>query len=266
MNTLSDQLSSHALVSGVSETAMPTILRGFKAVRMNPDKADRIRRANNRSLTSSERYSLAVLGGLHTYLGVADRIDSATRLILIYPVQVGRGRGKMSRDAWVDYHYGCLTVALASLLDTALLLSSVVLQLGISPRHRTLDIVCSHEHVGEPVRKALRAFHKAHERHIRRRNLYLHRGERADIGELSDPDSIDRLRTLGFASQFQTDDELSASLPVFWRHALSELKPELVALQRAAAAESTRLFAALITEWTRRHATYQALETGESGG
>lgn len=252
MPTIQERLGPHPMVGEVMDALRPTIIAACKAVSANLEEADVIRANNRRKLTSAERYGMAVMEAQRSFLAVIDRVETSARLLRIYPVGTGKGRHGLSRDRWVDYHFGYLTVALASLPDTALHLANAVLQLGLAPRHRTLEVVCNHEHVETTIRQALRAFSKAYIAHTERRNKFVHRGELADVGDLMDPLFFDQLRLFGFVSKFRPDDEVSAFLPTAWTHAMRELKPHLDALQDATVTHSLALYDALLPNWRKR--------------
>jgi hypothetical protein len=71
------------------------------------------------------------------------------------------------------------------------------------------------------------SLHKAIEPHRNRRNKYLHQGQVADFGELTNPDFLQSLRTLTWLESRGYLPERRELLREWWREALRELEPKL---------------------------------------
>lgn len=251
---------SHQFVRGVMQATLPAIARGKHPVGSKAEIAA-IRDANQRSLSLAESYGFEVIRTVHPLLGTFERIETAHRLLLKSPTRLGRAPWQMSRDEWIDYHFGVMTVALASLVDLHLVLVAAVCQLGLPFRHCRFDIVTEHQFVPNSVSRALKNLRDRSKVHTERRHALVHRGTRADVGDLTDPEFIDHLRGLGLIARANPDDELVAGLPFYWRIALSSLKPKLIEAVDVAVSASSVVLDSVLGEWERRHAMFIAAST-----
>jgi hypothetical protein len=197
-------------------------------------------------------YSLSVMDAIHPLVGVFGRIDEAHSLIFRFPSTLRSGRHKMSRDQWVDYHFGTLTVAFASVLDVNLILVARVCQLGLPARQCKFELISNHLHVSSAVKKQLKALNKSLQPHIERRHGLVHRGERADIGVLTDAQAVDLLRTLGFIGRVSPHDTIVSELPLLWRATIRNLKPKLSTTIDSLAKASSDVLDSMLPEWRQR--------------
>lgn len=214
-------------------------------------------RNNRKRMSHAERYVVDVMYPWIAVTNVANRIETAERLLYLSPRSFRNPPASVDRDDWTEYHFTALTVAFGSVLDVGLILSSKVFELGLAPRHITLDVLSNHASVGTgPVRTALRSLDKFLERHRERRNRIVHRGERADFGELTDEEFIGTLRSLTFLNRVGPKAVASSELSGWWRHALAELQPVLAASSDGAAKELERLMDALLPQLEMRLKAY----------
>ena len=159
----------------------------------------------------------------------------------------------MSRDRWVDYHYGCFTVSLASLPDVSTLLVATVLQIGLAPRHCTADVVLSHASVkGTAVASALKGLGKSINLVKKRRNVHVHRAEHADVADLTSDGFLSDLKFITIMQIVTPKSDAPRFLRKAWREAMQTIVPRLN--EEAAQAEDaiTKVLDALLPVFTQR--------------
>jgi len=248
-----EAIANHPLIIGVHEAVKPVLIRGAEVAKES-DKRKRAKsqEANRKTLSLVEHYYLSVMEAIHPLVGTFARIDEAHSLIFRFPSALRSGRHKMSRDQWVDYHYGTLTVAFASVLDVSLILVARVYQLGLPPRQCKFELITDHLHVSAAVKEQLKALKKSLQPHIERRHGLLHRGKLADIGALADPEVFDFLRGLGLMERTSSQEKIVSELPFLWRAAIKNLKPKLSTTIDSLVTASGSVLDSMLPAWRQR--------------
>lgn len=213
---------------------------------------DKIRRKNWNSLSPAAKYDHAVMRGLQAVYSTFTRIEDAQALLRVYPTSIGKGRVRQSRADWVRYHFGYLTVSLATVVDVSLKLVARVHQLGLADRHCTLAVVTTHEWVSASLRKHIWALDKCLGPHKARRNRYLHAGDGADPGELVEPELFSDLSGLSLIALVDPTSVPKTVLKDAWRAALRQLEPPLKEAADTAAAAVIPILDDLLPEYRAR--------------
>jgi hypothetical protein len=225
---MATDLFQHPFLTATSERALPTLLAAWQHVRRNADHERKAQRENWARLNPADRYATTVLRrtqGLYDTLRV---LEDARRLIGVFPTQLGKGSSAISRDRWVDYHYGYFTVALASLPDIGIVLTSTVYRLGLAYKHCTADVVTSHARIkGTSIAQSLRELSKSVQEVKERRNRHVHRGEHADVESLSPSSFLRDLKALTFLRNVNPALVDAAFIAEGWRYARNEIAPRL---------------------------------------
>jgi Cthe_2314-like HEPN len=248
-----ETIASHPLIVSALDVVKPLLIRGTEAAKETVKrKREALQEANRKTLSPLESYSLSVMEAIHPFVGVFDRIDQAHSLIFRFPSVLRNGRHKMSRDQWVDYHFGTLTVSFASVLDVHLILVARIYQLGLPSRQCKFELLADHLHISSAVKKQLKELKKSLQPHIERRHSFVHRGERADIGVLTDPEILDLVRTLGFLGRVNPHDTIVSELPLLWRAAIRNLKPKLSTTINSLVKASSSVLDSMLPVWHDR--------------
>lgn len=248
-----ETIANHPLIISNFDAVKPLLERGAKAAReTDKRKRETLQEANRKTLSLDERYCLSVMEAIHPLLGTFARIDDAHSLIFRFPSALRSGRHRMSRDQWVDYHFGTLTVAFASVLDVSLILVARICQLGLQPRQCKVELISSHLHVPSAVKKQLKALNKSLQPHIERRHGLVHRGKVADIGALADPEVFDFLRGLGLMERTSSQEKIVSELPFLWRAAIKNLKPKLSTTIDSLVTASSSVLDSMLPVWRQR--------------
>lgn len=224
---MATDLFQHPFLTETSEHTIPTLLAALQHVRNAQDER-KAQSENWARLNTADRYAATVLRRTQGLYGTLRVLEDARRLIAVFPTQFGKGPSAISRDRWVDYHYGYFTVALASLPDIGIVLTSNVYRLGLAYKHCTFDVVTSHARIkGTPVAQSLRDLSKSVEKGKERRNRHVHRGEHADVESLSPSSFLRDLKMLTFLRNVNPALVDAAFVAEGWRHARSEIAPQL---------------------------------------
>jgi hypothetical protein len=107
---MSNMLPAHLFVAEVTNRTKDWLLAATEHVRKNLAREAEALAENRNRMTVSDRYENRVLQRTLGLLNTVRALEDAQRMIRVFPVQVSRGRHAVSRDRWVDYHYGYFTV------------------------------------------------------------------------------------------------------------------------------------------------------------
>ncbi len=225
--SLQNRVAAHEITKLLLGHAQPRLLKIAQGLRKNQERIREFQRENRRMSTPVERYCLDGLSALHSVMHGLARIENARAFLKASPSGLKSKAARVNRDEWTEYHFAFWTVALASILDQALIATAQLLELGFPPRLCTLDNVSSHSTVGRPTVSALRSLNRVLEGHKQRRHRILHRGEAANFGELTDPEFLADLRTITFVATADPSFGEEEAINRLWAHALKELMPEL---------------------------------------
>jgi hypothetical protein len=236
---MTSKLSSHLFVSEVISRSKPTFSAAADHVRKNEVREAEAQAENRARMTVAERYETRVMRRALGLLTTLQALEDAQRMISVFPSQLSHGRAAVSRDRWADYHYGYFTISLASLPDIAVVLAATVCQLGLAPKHCTADVVTSSDVIkGTQVAAALRALARAVQAAKERRNRHVHRGDHAEVDNVSSGRLLRDVKTMTFFASVDPELVDRELLREAWRRAVKEIVPHL-------ALEATRVEEAL---------------------
>ena len=250
---MSSTLLGHPFVAATMERTRSLSLDGIKNVLEQPGHEAKAQAENRARMDAADRYEAQVHRqtlGLMTTIQV---LEDARHMIRVFPKQLTRGTTGVSRDRWVDYHYGYFTVSLASLPDVSTLLAATVLQLGLAPRHCTDDIVLSHNVVkSTAVASALRSLSKSVTQVKNRRNLHVHRAEHADVEDLTSDGVLRDLKSITFVQSVTPGFTDAQRLRAAWRDAMLTISPRLDEETAQTEDGISKVLDALLPVFTRR--------------
>jgi len=242
------------------ERARPIFSRAAEHVRKNASREAEAQAENRASMTPAERYETEVMRRTFGLLNTVGALADARRLISVFPSKLGKGAQSISRDRWVDYHYGYFTVSLASLPDIGVVLTATVCQLGLALKHCRADVVVSHASVrSTPIAAALRELGKSVQPGKERRHGHVHRGDLAEIDSLSDDTFLRDLKTITFIRSLDPSFIDSSILRGAWREASKTILARLDAEKGLAEEAIGNLFDALLPQFTSRSAVLRQL-------
>jgi hypothetical protein len=262
---MATELFEHPFFGAVADSATPSLQRAAEHVRANLHREGEAQAENRRRMTQAERYATNVFLRTISIYNTLRALDDARRLIAIFPGQVGKGADAMTRDRWVDYHYGYFTVSLASLPDISLIVTSLVFQLGLANRHCKPDVITSHGAIkGSDVEMALRGLAKSVQSVKERRNKHVHQGDHADVETLAPGSFLRDLKTLTFLRSVDASLVKAEFLAEGWREARREMVPRLTEETELVRRALGVLFDALLPAFTMRLEALRTFETGDS--
>jgi len=171
---------------------------------------------------------------IHTF----DRLSDVRRFMRRIPRAEELRSDNVSQERWVDYHYAYHVVLVSSVYDLSLLLTNSVLRLGLPERLATADSVKNNFwSKQQEITPFLAAIEKATGSHRSSRNLYLHRGESMDVGDVIGSEEYDMLTFIAFAdaagsSQLSEPGFLDAAFRVQVDTLLPKLEGECAELSK----------------------------------
>jgi hypothetical protein len=228
------------------ETLRPRLLGSLGNQRQQNERIEEWQARNRAAMTPRESYLHSVFFRATNLISVFDRLERARYFISRSPGS-GRGRGfRIDRGTWTEYHFLVFTASLVTVVDCSVLLVSDAYRLGVPESHCKLDVITSNHWVkGSKAAAALRSLSKTLSEDVSRRNRYLHRGETADFGELTDPQFLKDLRMVTWVSGVADATVNAKEVAGLWKHALRELTPVLDASTQAALTGASEVFTAL---------------------
>lgn len=247
-----EQLVSHELHELAFDRTKDAMVATAREIIGKESDREQARRRNWAVLSPASKYDHMVMQALLAVYGAFTRIADAQALLRVYPTTIRKGRVRQSRADWVRYHFGYLTVSLATVLDVALKLVARVHQLGLSDRHVTLAVITTHDWISGPLRRHLKALDKCLVPHKARRNRYLHAGDDADPGELVEPELFSDLSGLSLIALVDPAAVPKTELNRAWRVALRELEGPLRDAAEAASNALLPIFDDLLPEYRTR--------------
>ncbi|MBI2408126.1 MAG: hypothetical protein HYV19_07500 [Gemmatimonadetes bacterium] len=176
-------------------------------------------------------------------------------MMRVFPSQLQKGKARISRDRWVDYHYGYFTIALASMPDISFVLTATVHGLGLAPRYCTSSVVRSHDSVrGTAVARALNGIEKAVQLIKERRNAHVHRGELADFAHTDETEDefVSHIKSITFIQSVDCRFVDTTFLKLGWREVIRTVVPRLERQSRDVSSAVVPLFDALLPHFVRR--------------
>ncbi|MCY4636422.1 MAG: Cthe_2314 family HEPN domain-containing protein [Acidobacteria bacterium] len=255
------KLQEHPFVTATRERAQPLLTAALNHLQSNTAREDEARSENRARLNASAQYVESVYRRTVGLMATIQTLEDARRVIRVFPAELGRGTDGVSRNRWIDYHYGYFTISLASLSDVGLLLAATVLRTGLSPKHSSFDIVLSHDSVkGTGVATALRRLSKSVELARRRRNVHVHRAEHADVADLSPDGFLWRMKLITAVPPTTLGSVDRRLLQAAWREATRTIVLRLDEELKQAEDAISGVFNALFPIFTRRHDILQRLK------
>ena len=246
-----NNLFEHPFVVATRERTTPLIMQGFDHLRANPDDTDKAPRENRERIDTADQYEMQVMDRTMNLLNTVEALDNARGLMFVFPEYAAQS-ASLSQDQWINYHYGYFTISLASVVDVSILLTSTVFQLGIAPRHCRYDIVRAHDRVkGTAVARAIKLLKNAVEEIQARRNLHVHRGEHADIANLTPDGYLQHLKEFTFIQSIDPGRIDVEDIRNLWRDAESMIMPQLDDEVAQAEATVRRVLGELLPEFKR---------------
>jgi hypothetical protein len=243
---------SHALITTVIREASPLVIAAAKHVQKNAHREGEAQRENQERMTPHARYVTGVFRRTIALFRTVDVLLDARRMLTVFPSSLSRAPGAISRDRWVDYHYGYFTVSLASLPDIALVLTASVFNLGVAPKHCTVDVITSHARIkGTPVVTAIRGVAKSVAQAKERRNLHVHRGDHADVESAVGDRFLRDLKMVTLVQSIEKNLVDAKFLAEGWREARRALEPVLEQEMLRVTSAILPLLEELLPEYTR---------------
>lgn len=214
------KLPNHPFVAAAMDRTRPLLLEAVDHIRANQTREEEAQAENRARMDAAGRYDSQVLRRTLGLMSTVRMLEETQRMIKVFPSQIAKGRSGVSRDRWVDYHYGYFTVSLASLPDIGTVLAATVVQTGLAPKHCTADVVMSHDSIkGTSVASALKGLSRVVTRAKERRNLHVHRAEHADIADVTTDRFLRDLKSLTFVASVTPGFADPALLRSLWRDA-----------------------------------------------
>ena len=247
-------LSTYPFVRTVRERAMPRLLAAIENFQANRRHDVRARAKNRARMHVADQYLDPVLRRTFGLLATFEVLDTARRMIGMSPDQLGDGADGLTRDRWVDYHYGYFTVSLVSVSDVGFLLAAEVLEIGLAPRDCRPSILLAHAAIkGSPVASALKKLSKSVEPLKARRNLHVHRAEHADVADLEPGGFLRNMKLIAAVPEALSSPRHRKLLQDLWYEAATTIVSRLDGEVEPVEAALKKLFDALFPRFTRRH-------------
>ena len=181
----------------VIEEFRPLTLAALETMPKDRSKEKAWRVSNQANLSPAGRYRHVVMWRTTNLRRMFELLRRARSLLVRAPPALRSRKLRLDRSDWTQYHFFVLTTCFPAITDCCLLLAAETYQLGLPPRLCSFDLVTSHQWIGRSrVAKTLKALRRGLEAHTQRRHRYLHRGEEADFGELTDPEWLVNLRQI----------------------------------------------------------------------
>ena len=174
------KLSSHPIVDLLeNNTISPSkkFREGFLKNIQNGDFESSVRL----SLNKEEDYHWNVSIEINKLVASFRRIQIIIDFLSIPLEDIPSTDEKLSGLIWLTYHYSSFIWTIVSVVDITLILTSVIFNLGIPPKHCRIGLILDHEFVSEKVKKALKNLNTEVNRYRESRNLILHRGDSPDM-------------------------------------------------------------------------------------
>src|SRR2546423_5734768 len=114
---MSSKLYSHPFVAEEFERSLPFVKAAAQHVGKNSHREQEAQAENRTKMTAAQMYDHLVMRRTLGLVNTLRVLDDARRMITVFPTDIGKGTNGVSRDRWVDYHYGYFTVSLASVPD-----------------------------------------------------------------------------------------------------------------------------------------------------
>jgi hypothetical protein len=220
-----EQLSKHPFYRYLLEEVRPVV--DLKEMPRERQALKKWQAQNRAHATQSQRYHYDVFSRAQNLIRVFDRLDRSASLLFSTPGFHGRRKQPLTRNDWTEYHFSVFTTALASVVDTSLLLIAEVYQLGFPPRQCTMPSVTENRWVTGSTTAAIRSLEKKLQQHRQRRNRYLHWGDEADFGDLTNSEFLQDLRTITWLHSLGKLDVDKKDLRLVWQGELENLKPKV---------------------------------------
>jgi hypothetical protein len=262
---MSNKVLNHQFVAVALDRSRSSMDEAIDHLFSNLHREEEARSENRARMDAAARYETDVLRPTCGLASTLQVLDDSRRMIGVFPSQLGRGNAKISRERWVDYHYGYFTVSLASLCDIGIILVATVVQFGIAPKYCSADLVISHDAIrGTNIAPSLRQLVKSVRTVKERRNLHVHRAEHADVAHL-DPDTFIRdLKSMSFVQTLDPSFTESRVLQKYWRAAAQKIRPRLDAEVEGAETAIVGLFDVLLPVFIRRSDTLRRFRRNSS--
>ena len=225
---MSSKLSKHPFVTITMKRTRSLLLDGFEHVLARRAHEAKAQSENRARMDAADQYDEQVLRRTLGLTATIQVLEDARCMISVFPTRLGRGAAGVSRDRWVDYHYGYFTISLASLSDVSTVLAATVLQTGLAPKHCTDQIVLSHNLVkGTAVASALKGLSKSVAQIKKRRNLHVHRAEHSDVADLTSDGFLRDLKVSTFIQNVTPGSADPRLLRAAWNEATRAIVPRL---------------------------------------
>lgn len=224
-------VTSHLLFHSIQSAVEPALALTMVKRPSDPAELDRWLAKNRAQLSDATRYGLGVLQSYSGLIRLITRAEHCFHLVQTTPARLRGPSGRINREEWADLMLTGHAAAIAALLDGSLLLSNSVYRLGLAPHHAKFDVVTSHAQIeGTETERKLRALKSRIQDVATRRNRYLHRGEEADIAELTGIEYAHEFRGLSLLNRVSPKPEITRILRAGWREMRDLITEQLQAV------------------------------------
>ena len=248
------KLPTYPFPRTVRERAQPLLQAAIDNLQANRGHEARARAKNRARMNVADLYLEAVFRRTLGLLATFEVLQNARRMIKIFPAKLGHGADGLTRDRWVDYHYGYFTVSLTSVSDVSFLLAAAVFEIGLAPKHCKREILLAHVAVkGTAVASALKELSKSVQPVTERRNVHVHRAEHADVADLEPDGFLRNMKLVAAVPEAVSTSRDRKAVQAAWREAAKIIVSKLDAQVEPVEDALKKVFDALLPRFTRRH-------------
>ena len=259
------RIETHAFTTTTRERAAPLLTAAIDNLGANRGHEAEARAKNRARMNVGDHYLEAVFRRTLGVLATIEVLYNARRMIKTFPTQLGRGAHGLTRDRWIDYHYGYFTVSLASVLDVSFLLAAAVLRIGLAPKHCTPTVLLAHAAIkGSAVAPALKELRKLLQPATERRNIHLHRAEHAAVADLDQDGFLRNMMLFAAVPDAASGSRNSELVHAAWREAVKRIVFQLDREVEQVEDALAKVFDALLSRFTRTHDSLRRLSSEQA--
>jgi hypothetical protein len=263
-------LVHHPFVAYVRDSIHPLLLQAATDLRAVPKEyspREAWRAKNRAKQTPAARYLSFIMGRTFNLLRMFEQLERARYLLGRSPGALRSKTRGPNRSEWTQYHFFVFTATIPAVIDCCVLLTADTYGFGIPPRLCSFNLVTAHQWIaGSEVVKALKALSAGLQKDVERRHRLVHRGEEADIGELTDPEwllDLNALTLIDGAREVTIDRRLLATA---WRGTVQDLQSALGSTEAIVVEGTQRVLAALLPRLRSTARSLGPIVPHESGG
>lgn len=179
------QISNHPLVELLSKNTISSDEK-FKETFLENYKKGDIESGVNFSMDKEEEFHWDVSIEVNKLVASFRRIKNVQDFLSIPSEDIPDPDEKISRLVWLTYHYSSFIWTAVMLADLSLLLTNIVFDLGILPKHCRMRLILDHKFVSDKAKDSLNDLDKEVNKYRETRNLLLHRGDPPDMDGTSE--------------------------------------------------------------------------------